>query len=118
MHVTHLNPDADVSVCRAAALILHPAFPSFEYASAPATMESARAKRRLDRIFMFHAIASLITGGLAFILPHHITEAIMGSGHMVHAVIRLYGTVPILVLEQQQCIDSLIMLVVFGCCIP
>ena len=54
-------------------------------------MEAGRAKRRLDSIFLFHAVASVVTGGLAFALPHHITEAILGQGHMVHAVIRLYG---------------------------
>lgn len=38
-------------------------------------MQSRRSKKRLDRIFMAHAVLGFVVGALAFLLPH-IFEAV------------------------------------------
>jgi hypothetical protein len=45
------------------------------------------ARRRLDAVFFFHAVASLISGAVMVAAPH----SMVAATHGVHALVRVYG---------------------------
>lgn len=45
------------------------------------------ARRRLDAVFAFHAVASLASGAALVAAPH----SLVAAGHAVHATLRVYG---------------------------
>ncbi|CAM9667036.1 unnamed protein product, partial [Choristocarpus tenellus] len=47
----------------------------------------------INQVLLFHAIVAIVVGGLAFIIPHSLVDALFSTkyDHFVHELARMYG---------------------------